>query len=45
MGSGPCLEIERDEHFIKPVACKNTDVLSKLLMENYVARGTWNEYV
>ena len=44
IGFGPSLEVERDEHFIKLVACM-TDDSSKLLMENDVARGTWKEYV
>ena len=44
IGFGLRLDVERNKHFIKLVACK-TDVSSNLLMENYVAIGTWNEYV
>lgn len=41
MGSGPRLEVERNEHFIKLLACKR-EVSSKLLMENLwpEVRGT-----
>jgi len=44
IGFGRRLEVERNEQFIKLVACE-TDVSRKLWMENYVARGTWNGYM